>query len=129
MAYEIVKGPKSRAMLRVNGVTSFLTLNLSDFAANTIVAISNENSEETVSRLTISRAFWSTANSGYWKISRANTSVLEFGGSGFWNLNEAGLSVANSSSSNLQIDLVGTTNGSLILELTKESTFSPAPGQ
>ena len=129
MAYEIVKGPKSRVMLRVNGATSFLTLNLSDFVANATVAISNVNSEETVNRLTISRAFWSTANTGYWKVSRANTSVLELGGSGFWNLVEAGLSVSNNSSANLQIDLVGSNNGSLILELTKESTYSPAPGQ
>jgi hypothetical protein len=129
MAYEIVKGPKSRVMIRVNGATSGLVINLADIAANTTVALSGAVSEETVTNATIARVFWSTANTGYWKISRSSTSVLELGGSGFWNLVEAGMSVANTSTGNVGIDLVGTTNGSLVIELTKEATYSPATGQ
>ena len=129
MAHEIVKGPKSRVMIRVTGATSGLVINLANVASNTVVALTGEVSEETVSSMTIARAFWSTANSGYWKISRNSTSVLELGGSGFWNLVEAGLSVANTATGNVGIDLVGTTNGSLVLELTKEATYSPTPGQ
>lgn len=129
MAYEIVKGPKSRVMIRVTGATSGLVINLADIAANTTVALSGATSEETVTNATISRVFWSTANTGYWKISRGAVSTLELGGSGFWNLVEAGMSVANTSTGNVGIDLVGTTNGSLVLELSKEATYSPAPGQ
>lgn len=128
MAYEIVKGPKSRVMIRVNGATSGLVINLANVAANAVVSLSGAVSEETVTSATISRIFWSTANSGYWKISRSSTSVLELGGSGFWNLVEAGMTVANTSTGNVGIDLVGTTNGSLVLELTKEATYSPDPG-
>lgn len=129
MAYEIVKGPKSRVMIRVNGATSGLVINLADVAANTIVGVSGAVSEETVTNLSISRVFWSTANTGYWKISRSSSSVLELGGSGFWNLMEASLSVANTSTGNVGIDLVGTNNGSLIIELAKEATYSPSYGQ
>lgn len=129
MPHEIVKGPKSRVMIRVTGATSGLVINLANVASNTVVALTGEVSEETVSSMTIARAFWSTANSGYWKISRNSTSVLELGGSGFWNLVEAGLSVANTATGNVGIDLVGTSNGSLVLELTKEATYSPTPGQ
>lgn len=129
MAYEIVKGPKSRVMIRVNGTTSGLVINLADIAANSTVSLSGETSVETVNSTTIARVFWSAANTGYWKISRGSTSVLELGGSGFWNLVEAGMSVANTSTGNVGIDLVGTTNGSLVLELTKEATYSPDPGQ
>lgn len=129
MAYEIVKGPKSRVMVRVNGATTGLVINLADIAANTTVSLTGAVSEETVTSATVARAFWSTANSGYWKISRGSTSVLELGGSGFWNLVEAGMSVANTSTGTIAIDLVGTSNGSLVLELTKDATYSPAPGQ
>lgn len=129
MPHEIVKGPKSRVMIRVNGATTGLVINLANVAANTIVALSGDVSEETVTSATIARVFWSTANTGYWKISRSANSVLELGGSGFWNLIEAGMSVANTSTGNLGIDLVGTTNGSLVIELTKEATYSPATGQ
>jgi hypothetical protein len=129
MAYEIVKGPKSRVMIRVNGATSGLVINLADVAANTIVAGSGAVSEETVTNLSISRVFWTTANTGYWKISRNTNSVLELGNSGFWNLMEASLSVANTSTGNIGIDLIGTNNGSLIIELAKEATYSPSHGQ
>ena len=128
MAYEIVKGPKSRLMLRVTGATSALSLNLKDFAANTTVAATGAVSEETVTDLSITRVFWTTANTGYWKISRNSTSVVELGGSGFWNLVEAGMAVANTSTGNVGIDLVGTTNGTLVIEFAKEATYSPAPG-
>lgn len=129
MAYEIVKGPKNKVMIRVNGSTSGLVIYLPNIASNTIVATSGAVSEETVNSMTVTRAFWSTANSGYWKISRNSTSVLELGGSGFWNLMEAGLSVANTATGTLGIDLVGTANGSLVLELSKEASYSPDPGQ
>lgn len=128
MAYEIVKGPKSRLMLRVTGATSALSLNLKDFAANTTVYSTGAVSEETVRDLTVTRVFWSTANTGYWKISRNSASVIELGGSGFWNLVEAGMSIANTSTGNVGIDLVGTTNGTLVLEFAKEATYSPDPG-
>jgi len=129
MPHEIVKGPKSRVMIRVNGATSGLVINLANVAANTIVSTSGALSEETVTSATIARVFWSTANTGYWKISRNSNSILELGGSGFWNLNEAGMSVANTATGNLGIDLVGTTNGSLVIELSKDATYSPDPGQ
>ena len=129
MPHEIVKGPKSRVMIRVNGATSGLVINLANVASNTTVSLTGAVSEEIVTSATITRVFWSTANTGYWKISRGATSVLELGGSGFWNLVEAGMSVANTSTGNVGIDLVGTTNGSLVLELTKDATYSPDPGQ
>lgn len=128
MAYEIIKSSKGRVTLRVTGATTGLVLNLVDFRANTPVAQNTQvTSEETVTGLTLTRAYWTVANTGYWKISRASDSVLELGLSGVWNLIEGGHAVANNSTQNIGIDLVGTSNGSLILEFSKQATYSPEP--
>lgn len=128
MAYEIIKSSKGRVTLRVTGATTGLVLDLVDFRANTTVAQNTQvESIETVTALTLTRAYWAVANTGYWKISRASESVLELGFSGVWNLIEGGHAVANNSTGNVEIDLVGTTNGSLILEFSKQATYSPDP--
>lgn len=128
MSYEIIKSSKGRVTLRVNGATSSLVLDLADFRANTPVAQNTQaTSVETVTGLTLTRAYWSTANSGYWQISRGSQSVLELGFSGVWNMIEGGHVVANNSTANVGVDLIGTTNGSLILEFSKQATYSPDP--
>lgn len=129
MPYEIENTTKSKCIVRVVGATSGLTLNLSDFAANTVTDQNPISAvTETVSALTISRAFWSSNSvTSFWRVSRGTSNtVLELAGTGSWNLIENGIAVANSSTQNVNIDLVGTTNGTLVLELSKKATYSPS---
>lgn len=129
MPYQIENTTKSKCVIRVVGATSGLTLNLADFAANTSTEQNPSTFvEETVSALTISRAFWSSNSvTSFWRVSRGTSNtVLELAGTGSWNLIENGIAVANSSTQNVNIDLVGTTNGTLVLELSKKATYSPS---
>lgn len=129
MAYEIENTTKSKCIVRVVGSTTGLTLNLADFAANTVTEQNPISAvTETVSAITISRAFWSSNSvTSFWRVSRGGSNtILELAGTGSWNLIENGIAVANSATQNVNIDLIGTTNGTLILEVSKRASYSPS---
>lgn len=129
MPYEIENTTKSKCILRVVGATTGLAINLADFALNTVTEQNPSTAvTETVNSVKLSRVFWSSNTlTSFWRISRGTgNTVLELAGTGAWNLIENGIAVANNATQNVIIDLVGTTNGTLILEISKQTTYSPA---
>lgn len=127
MAYEITNASKGRVTIRVVG-TGVNTINLADLAANTVTsANASVVSVETVRAATISQAHW-TANTGnaYWSVKRGLTEVLQLPLAGSIPFNHFGMSVANNSTGTIVVELVDGGTGTLILEVTKDTSYSPS---
>lgn len=116
MPYEIINSKRSKSLVRIVGNTA-TTVTLAGLAAG---------ADETVTNAIISGVHYST--DGKWSIYRGdNTSgvlVLELFGENSLPLTQYDIAVANTSTSNLHITNSGT-GGTLILSLTKTTTYSP----
>lgn len=126
MPHEIINASRGRVTIRVVG-TGTTTITLADLAANTVTAANaSVVSVETVSAATISQAHW-TANTGaYWSVKRGVTEVLQLTGTGAIPFNHFGMSVANNATGNVVVELVNGGHGTLMLELTKDASYSPS---
>jgi hypothetical protein len=127
MSYEIINASRGRVTLRVVG-TGSVSIELADLVANTVSAQNTHAIvEEIVSRAIITQAHWA-ANTGnaYWSVKRNTTEILQLPGTGAIPFNTFGMTVANTATANIVIDLVNGGSGTLILELTKDATYSPA---
>lgn len=126
MAYEIINATRGRVTLRVVG-TGVNTINITDFAANTVTSVNTSVvSVETVRAVTLSQAHWA-ANTGtaYWSIKRGGTEVLQLPGTGSIPFNQFGMSVANNSTANVIVELVNGGSGTIMIELTKDTSYLP----
>lgn len=119
MPYEIVNNKRSKSVIRVVGNTA-TSITLASLSAGT---------DETVSNASISHVM--SQSDGAWKVYRGNdatgTLVLDLTGGGNcdWPLSQYDISIANSSSSNIYVTNSGT-GGTLILVVSKVTTYSPA---
>ena len=133
MPYEIINASRGRVTIRVVG-TGAVTINLADLAANTVTAANaSVVSVETVRAATISQAHWAADNNAvppngvaYWSVKRGATEVLQLPGTGAIPFNQFGMSVANNSTANVIVELVNGGVGTLMLELTKDASYSPS---
>ncbi len=121
MSYEIQKaGRGGRVALHVNG-TGNMTIELNG-SANSAINVATES----VTTASITGAHWSS--NGAWTVKRGGstgTNVLSLDGTGSFPLSKNGIVVSNTATSNIYVSLDGSgTRGTLILELSKISTFT-----
>lgn len=127
MSYEITNASRGRVTLRVVG-TGAISIELADLVANTVRSQNTSTiAVETVNAATITQAHW-TANTGnaYWSVKRNTTEVLQLPGTGAIPFNTFGMSVANTSTSNIVVELMNGGSGTIMLEITKDATYLPA---
>ena len=115
MGYELKNTQRSSSILRCVDPGTY-TINLQDFAAN------STNIGETVNSASIKRINWST--NGNISITRNAVPLLALHNAGEMRLDEYGHSIANNSTSNLAITI--TTGGSLVMEITKDTSYNVA---
>lgn len=113
MGYELKNTQRSSSILRCVDPGTY-TINLQDVAANTA------NIGETVNSSAIKRINWST--NGSISITRNAVPILSLHNAGEMRLDEYGHSIANNSTSNLVVTI--TTGGSLVMEITKDTTYN-----
>ena len=115
MAFELKNTQRSSSILRCVDPGTY-TINLQDLAANTV------NVGETVNSSAIKRVTWST--NGNISITRNAVPLLALHNAGEMRFDEYGHSIANNSTSNLAITI--TTGGSLVMEITKDTSYNVA---
>ena len=115
MAFELKNTQRSSSILRCVDPGTY-TINLQDLAANTV------NIGETVNSSAIKRVTWST--NGNISITRNNVPMLSLHSAGEMRLDEYGHSIANNSTANLAITIA--TGGSLVMEITKDTSYNVA---
>jgi hypothetical protein len=115
MGYELKNTQRSSSILRCVDPGTY-TINLQDFAANTT------NIGETINSASIKRINWST--NGNISITRNAVPLLALHNAGEMRFDEYGHSIANNSTSNLAITI--TTGGSLVMEITKDTSYNVA---
>jgi hypothetical protein len=117
MPYEIVNSLRAKSFVRVIGNTA-TTITLSNLA---------RDSTEIVSSASVAQA--SGVTDGVWRIYRGdNTSgvlILELPAFSHYQFQEFDCIIANNSTSNVHITNSGTV-GTLVLQLSKSATYSPA---
>ncbi|PHX90262.1 MAG: hypothetical protein CK534_06055 [Nitrospirae bacterium] len=120
MSYEIQKaGRGGKVALHFNGAAN-TTIELNG-ATNSAINVATE----AVTAASITAAYWSS--NGVWTIRRGGstgTDVLSLDGTGSFPLYQNGIVASNTATSNIYVSLAGSgTRGTLILELSKVSTF------
>lgn len=112
MAFEITNSVRSSSIIRCVDAGTY-TIALANLATS---------ASETVNSASIRKLVWSTNNSI--SITRNATKVAELYTSGQMYLDELNYALANNSSQNIVITVTGA--GTLVMEVTKDSTFSPS---
>lgn len=117
MAHEIVNSLRAKSLVRIVGNTA-TTITLSDLA---------RDNTETVSAAAVAQA--SGVTDGVWRIYRGDNAsgvlLLELPSFSHFQFYEFDCSLANSATSNIYVTNSGTC-GTMILQLAKSATYSPA---
>ena len=114
MPIEINNTLRGSSVIRVEGIGTY-TVNLTDLRANTTT--------ETVTAYDIKRLFWST--NGNIAIVRNGNNIASLHSAGEMRLDDLGYVFANNRTANANI--VVTTGGTLVMELSKEATYNVDP--
>jgi hypothetical protein len=118
MPFEIINAVRAKSTIRVVGGVANTHINLSALSAQT---------EETVSSAAIAQVTCST--NGIYRIYRGNSSagtlIMELCTPANFVLYEYDITFANTSTSNVFIEHTGTA-GTLVMQLAKTATYSPA---
>ncbi len=88
-----------------------------------VSALSANSSLETVNSFDIKRVYWST--NGSINIVRNGNLIAALHNAGEFRLDDLGFSIANNNTSNAVVTIV--TGGTLIMELSKDATYSSDP--
>lgn len=114
MAFDITNTNRSSSIIRVvdAGTTNVFLANLSSGANETITAAN------------IRKVAWST--NGSITIVRNSVPILALHNAGVIQFDELNHTIANNSNQTMVITI--TTGGSLVMEVTKEATYTTAPG-
>jgi len=112
MPFELINSIRSPSIIRIEGT------------GTTTVALANlsVNANETVSAASIKRINWST--NGNIQIVRNSVPIASLHGTGEMRLDEYGYSIANNSTSSIVITV--NTGGTVVLEVSKETTYTTA---
>jgi dethiobiotin synthetase len=113
MAFEYINTLRSSSIARV--IDTGTTIALANLSAG---------ANETVTAASIRKVAWST--SGYISITRNGAPVLNLHNSGSIQFDDLNTTLANNSTHPIVV-VIGT-GGFLVLELTKEATYTTAPG-
>jgi hypothetical protein len=112
MPFELINSIRSPSIIRIEGT------------GTTTVALANlsVNANETVTSANIKRINWST--NGNIQIVRNSVPIASLHGTGEMRLDEYGYSIANNSTSSIVITV--NTGGTVVLEVSKETTYATA---
>lgn len=112
MPFELINSIRSSSIIRIEGT------------GTTTVALANlsVNANETVTSANIKRINWST--NGSVQIVRNSVPIASLHGTGEMRLDEYGYSIANNSTSSIVITV--NTGGTVVLEVSKETTYATA---
>jgi hypothetical protein len=112
MPFELINSIRSPSIIRIEGT------------GTTTVALANlsVNANETVTSANIKRINWST--NGNIQIVRNSVPIASLHGTGEMRLDEYGYSIANNSASSIVITV--NTGGTVVLEVSKETTYATA---
>ena len=112
MPFELINSIRSPSIIRIEGT------------GTTTVALANlsVNANETVTAANIKRINWST--NGNIQIVRNSVPIASLHGTGEMRLDEYGYSIANNSTSSIVITV--NTGGTVVLEVSKETTYATA---
>lgn len=110
MAYKITNSLRSPSIIRV--VDGSATVNIANLSSNV--------SLETVNSASIKRAMWST--NGVITIVRNSEPILTLHGSGDMRFSDSGHSITSNNTSDIVITI--STSGTVILEVTKDTTYT-----
>lgn len=112
MPFELINSIRSPSIIRIEGT------------GTTTVALANlsVNANETVTSANIKRINWST--NGNIQIVRNSVPIASLHGTGEMRLDEYGYSIANNSTSPIVITV--NTGGTVVLEVSKETTYTTA---
>jgi hypothetical protein len=113
MAFEYINTLRSSSIARV--IDTGTTIALANLSAG---------ANETVTAASIRKVAWST--SGYISITRNGAPILNLHNSGSIQFDDLNTTLANNSTQ--PIVVVISTGGFVVLELTKEATYTTAPG-
>jgi hypothetical protein len=110
MPFELINSIRSPSIIRIEGT------------GTTTVALANlsVNANETVTSANIKRINWST--NGSVQIVRNSVPIASLHGTGEMRLDEYGYSIANNSTSSIVITV--NTGGTVVLEVSKETTYA-----
>jgi hypothetical protein len=110
MPFELINSIRSPSIIRIEGT------------GTTTVALANlsVNANETVTSANIKRINWST--NGSIQIVRNSVPIASLHGTGEMRLDEYGYSIANNSTSSIVITV--NTGGTVVLEVSKETTYA-----
>lgn len=112
MAFELINTQRGSSIIRVEGTAG----------ANVAVANLAYNANEVVSAANIKRLNWST--NGNIQITRNSVLLLSLHGTGELRCDDLGYSIANNNSSNIIVTI--NTGGTLIMEVSKDATYTTA---
>lgn len=89
-------------------------------AGNSAVSNVTSNSSQVVASGTIRQIFHGAAPSGYWMVKRGSNTVAVLEGTDHQNYAAMGLALSQDKAANVVCELVGTANGYIMLEISKE---------
>lgn len=113
MSYEITNSLRSSSVIRFVEPGTY-TVQLANLSSNV--------STETVNSASIKRLIWST--NGSISVTRNSQKIVDLYDSGEMILTEIGHTVANNQTSAIVVTI--TTGGTLFMEVTKDTTYTPA---
>ena len=111
----IINRPGTSAVIHV---TANATINAVGNTTNSTIATGSE----VLTGAAITQVFWGGAGDGYWTISRNSTLLLTLTDTGTMDFAGSGCSLIANSAENIDIKLVGTGNGHLLMEVQKIPT-------
>jgi hypothetical protein len=120
MAYRIQANRKNLSFT-VHAVANTGTITVAGNSSVSNVAISDE--VLTGAYITQVWAGSPSGNAAYWTVSRGANTVLVLDSSGYYDYAGCGNPITLDSTATLSANLVGATDGYIMLELTKEGTF------
>lgn len=120
MAYTVVSNRKNTSVV-LHFASSNSTVLITGNTATSNIALAGE----TLTGAYITQAVWGCDPSGYIIVKRGGQLVAAYDSSGQHEYAGAGMPInVNSTAANLQVDIVGSTNAFLLLELQKEGNLT-----
>lgn len=114
----IINRNKTSAVVHVTSNTT-ITVSGNSSVSNIAFGDGNTQIEETLTGASISQIFWGSAPNAYWNVKRGTTLVLTLPNSGSIDFAGSGCALTANSANAVVVELVGSANGFLMMELQK----------
>lgn len=118
MAYELLSNKKYRSATFWANSNTTITIAGNNSVSNVAIG------DEVLTGASIKQAFFGSQNGGYWVVKRGSNTVLVFESASWQDFSGNGTMMTKDNAASLTVELVGTANGHIILELQKHGPFS-----